>query len=184
MKWGIKVDNSWKKLTGYNYEISKDGEVRNHINKKILKKSLDSRGYYRVSLSLGKRGTPKIAFIHRLVAENFLNNTFKKSQVNHIDGNKLNNCLGNLEWCTAKENVNHAIENGLFDVKKITKRANEESLKVNSKKVLAEKIDCNSKFVYESITKCSYELNIPMSTLRRYIDKGRVVNGFKFKLVS
>ena len=106
----------WKKVEGYNYEVSDDGQVRNYKTKKLLKQGVNkSYPYTRVSFSLGCSGTPKIMFIHRLVAEVFINNPENKPQVNHIDGNKLNNSVSNLEWVTAKENTEHAINTGLKD---------------------------------------------------------------------
>ena len=104
----------WKKVKGYNYEVSDDGQVRNYKTKKLLKQGVNkSYPYARVSFSLGCSGTPKIMFIHRLVAEAFINNPENKPQVNHIDGNKLNNNVDNLEWVTNKENQIHAWETGL-----------------------------------------------------------------------
>ena len=74
---------------------------------KILKTSIAGQGYRHVSLE-NKKHT-----IHRLLAEAFIPNELKYKCVNHKDGNKLNNDLDNLEWCTYKHNTNHAFDTGL-----------------------------------------------------------------------
>ena len=74
---------------------------------------LYKNNYYQVSITV--QGKSKAFKIHRLVAKAFLLNVENKPYVNHKDGNKLNNNLSNLEWCTAKENTLHAIKAGLID---------------------------------------------------------------------
>ena len=68
---------------------------------------MSSRGYLRVSLSNGIIKHKRFS-IHRLVAEAFIPNPNNLPQVNHKDENKTNNCVDNLEWCTAIENLNHS----------------------------------------------------------------------------
>ena len=103
------------------YAIYSDGRVktcsrigsRGYITKeKWMIPSKNSSGYLRVSLTL-KIKNPKQYFVHRLVAENFVENPFDKNIVNHKDGNKLNNNYNNLEWCTSSENNLHAFKNKL-----------------------------------------------------------------------
>ena len=112
----------WKDITGYDgvYQISNYGRVRRFWKKsqwnpegklKMLKVSIGERGYQCVNLyKNGKRTTCKI---HRLVSFEFIENTLNKPQVNHIDGNKINNHVDNLEWCTCSENLKHAYKTGL-----------------------------------------------------------------------
>jgi hypothetical protein len=91
-----------------NYEVSNRGNVRNKRNGYILKPQLNRKdGYHRVSLN-GKR-----YYVHRLVADAFFDGEHQEMDVNHIDGNRLNNDLTNLEWCTRKENIKHTYINGL-----------------------------------------------------------------------
>ena len=105
-----------REIVGYEglYLIDIYGNVWNS-NGYELHKTLSTTGYYVVSLS--RNGKEKKCRIHRLVAETFIPNPENKSQVNHIDGNKLNNHISNLEWATPKENVRHAVDNGLLTIK-------------------------------------------------------------------
>lgn len=79
----------------------------------ILNQAVGSWGYKVVSLTVF--GESKSFLVHRLVAITFLDNPLNKKQVNHIDGNKLNNCVDNLEWVTPSENIQHAYDSGLID---------------------------------------------------------------------
>ena len=96
-----------RKLTIDDYEITCDGKVINKHTGHTLAPQPNGKGYLRVSI--GK----KLMFIHRLVAEKYIPNPENKPQVNHKDGNKLNNCVDNLEWVTNQENRNHAVDNDL-----------------------------------------------------------------------
>lgn len=91
----------WKKLNN-NYSVSNKGEVRNDDTGYILKGSLNGKGYKRVLLH------KKRYFIHRLVATLFISNPNNYPQVNHIDHDKLNNNVCNLEWCNNQYNSEHA----------------------------------------------------------------------------
>lgn len=93
------------------YEVSDLGRVRNAITKFILKTSLSKRGYPVFSCTLN--GKHLLVNVHKCVARAFIPNPENKPQVNHIDGDKTNNCVGNLEWATSRENVVHARKLGL-----------------------------------------------------------------------
>lgn len=100
-----------------NYSISETGEVFNNKTQKYLKGTINKLGYkvYRLSLN----GISKDLYAHRMVAETFIpNNDKTKDCVNHIDGNKLNNSIINLEWVTKGENNRHAIINQLNPLNK------------------------------------------------------------------
>lgn len=113
----------WYKLRDYEnlYEITKDGNIRridfnviknnNTFSKKlpyILKQNHDKDGYLRVCLDDGC--CKKIHYVHRLVANTFLNNDQNYEQVNHKNGIKDDNRVENLEWCTRSENIRHRID--------------------------------------------------------------------------
>lgn len=108
----------WKSLNGYNdlYEVSNLGNVRNKKTGIIKTASKDRDGYFRVYLR--ESGKDKERFVHRLAAISFIENPYEKPEVNHIDGNKQNNKLSNLEWVTGEENEKHAILNGLITAPK------------------------------------------------------------------
>lgn len=108
----------WKRIPKYDdYEISNKGKIRRAIKgynkpaKFVLKWDIGRDGYAQVTLS--KKGQLFRTKIHRLVLLTFFGPCPKNMECNHKDGNKLNNCIENLEWVTKKEQVKHAIENGL-----------------------------------------------------------------------
>lgn len=101
----------YQTIKGYeNYQISDNGIV---INKKGKKRKTYITSYGYEHIQLHKNGKRKTFRIHRLVAEHFIPNYDNKTEVNHIDGNKLNNNVKNLEWCTRSENQLHAYKIGL-----------------------------------------------------------------------
>lgn len=108
----------WKDIKGYEglYRVSNYGRVkslkRNTACERILKPRLDKGGYLYINLS--KNGICKSKKVHRLVGDCFILNLKHKPQINHIDGNKTNNYVNNLEWSTAAENARHAVDTGLW----------------------------------------------------------------------
>ena len=98
------------------YTLFDDGEILSK-DKQIMMPQKDAKGYLRIRLRYGdvdKYGAATYK-IHRLVAENFIPNPQNKPQVNHINGDKTDNRVENLEWVTNVENMNHAIEAGMLD---------------------------------------------------------------------
>lgn len=117
---------TWKSIDGYEklYEVSDLGRVRScdkiikretqgnfHKDGKIRKPHITPKGYARISLS--KDGQQRHYFIHTLVAKAFIPNVEDKTQINHKNGNKLDNRVNNLEWVTPSENLLHAYDTGL-----------------------------------------------------------------------
>ena len=116
---------NWKDIKGYEgfYQVSDCGNVRSlerdvycqdgtfhhHVEEKILVSCVNGRGYANVNLY--KNGKRKNILIHRLVAMAFIPNPENKPMINHKDENPLNNCVDNLEWCTASYNANYGTRN-------------------------------------------------------------------------
>lgn len=96
----------WKDIKGYEglYQISNLGRLRNRLGK--IMKPYEKYNKY-LFIRLCKNSIYKNFHIHRLVAEAFIENPYNLPQVNHKDEDKSNNCVDNLEWCTAKYNVNY-----------------------------------------------------------------------------
>ena len=121
----MKIVEIWKSVKGYEgkYEVSSDGRIKAlkrtvHSGKchrtweeHFLKYAIDGRGYFRTNLAKG--GVNRTVKVHRVVAEAFIPNPMNFPQVNHKDGNKENNKVDNLEWCSASYNQRHAFSLGL-----------------------------------------------------------------------
>ena len=97
----------WKDIPGYegNYQVSNQGRVRNSRSQKVLKPKMLRAGYYQYTLSLQGRSFHRLA--HRLVAQAFIPNPESKPQINHKNGQKTDNRVENIEWCTGRENQLH-----------------------------------------------------------------------------
>lgn len=102
----------WKVIKDTDYSISSHGRVLNKHDK-LLETPVNSGGYPSVTLFVSK--LPLYCRVHRLVADAFLEVPPFKMTVNHIDGNKLNNNVCNLEWLSLEDNYRHAISNGLMN---------------------------------------------------------------------
>lgn len=105
------MSEKWKDISGYEalYEVSNEGRVRNSKTKRILKFDTSKNGYKRVTLR--KENKPHKFSVHRLVANEFVENPHQLPCVNHKDEDKSNNKAENLEWCTRSYNINYGSRN-------------------------------------------------------------------------
>ena len=102
------MEEIWKYIKGYEglYQVSSYGKIKNTQTNKLLNPYEIQKGYLQVGLC--KKGKQRLYLVHRLVAFAFLPEIYNKTEINHKDGNKLNNCVDNLEWVTRTENLLHA----------------------------------------------------------------------------
>lgn len=102
------MGSTMKSIKGYEglYSITKSGKVWSHRSNRYIKCSPTTRGYRKVALC--HKGEVTTKFVHRLVMESYKPTLNQGLDVNHIDGDKVNNNLSNLEWCTRSENIKHA----------------------------------------------------------------------------
>lgn len=131
----------WRDIKGYEglYQVSNLGRVYGIKRQRFLNTVYDRNGYSSVKLT--KNGIGKLLSLHRIVAINFIPNQENKPQVNHIDEDKTNNMVSNLEWTTAKENVNHGTRT-------------ERMIKTMNKNIV-----CSNGKEYNSIKEACQELN-------------------------
>lgn len=149
----------WKDVKGYEglYKVSNLGNIYSVYSKRNKAICLSKRGYLRVELWKNNKGTKYM--VHRLVAEAFVENTFNKPQINHIDENKTNNRADNLEWCTQIENHNHGtinqrISSSLMNHPKLSKQCF----------LVAE--DGSIEKVFSSVCEASRQTGINVSSIR------------------
>jgi hypothetical protein len=142
-----------------NYEVIERSNGRKQvIHEKILTPISNNYGYIKVRCNI-HLGKVKNVYIHKLVAKYFVDGrTEFRNQVNHIDGDKKNNCSDNLEWCTAKENINHAWKNGLSKPSKM------KPVRVGD-------------LVFLSMKSASQSLGVDRGTIASAIKKGYLLKG-------
>lgn len=181
----MEMEEKWKPIKNYEglYEISNFGNVKilsreytkyNYLTKRYnvikvkekITQGTISKGYRRICLSKNK--IEKNKYIHQLVAEAFIPNPNNNKYINHIDGNKQNNRVENLEWCTLHENNRHAYKNGLRKTNDI---------------VPVKQYDLDGNFIkeYKSINQASKETKLD----RRHISRntngvGKQIGGYVF----
>lgn len=138
-----------------NYAISNKGNVKNVISGKILKPNKNKKGYLQVQLS--KNNKKITTRIHRLVGMMFIPNPDNKPYINHKNGDKTDNDVGNLEWSTHTENIRHAFEHKLIKTEK---------------PVVIINIENGEKTTFESTSECSRFLNSNNGSVNRVL-KGK-----------
>lgn len=143
-------------ITHGKYQISNTGKIRS--KKKGTEKApyINENGYLIIGFYNKEKGHTTHYRVHRLVAEAFLENPENKRTVNHKDGDKLNNCVWNLEWATHKENIAHAFKTGLKVISENQRKAASQNIRKNRLLLHCEKrcflIDlCGHKMEFSSI---------------------------------
>lgn len=160
----------WDTVSGFpEYEISSTGLIRNRRTGHIKTPYVGKRGYPVVSLQ--RNGKQYLRTVHILMARTFIPNPYNKTQVNHIDGDKTNYALSNLEWCTPKENMTHARITGLHvsDGDKAITQYTKSGEKVQSYKSASEASRCTG------IARCN------ISTAARGNGKYKTAGGYIWK---
>ena len=127
------MEEIWKRLVypefpkDNHFMISSYGRLKNEETGNILKQDLLKSGYYSVRVVVKDRNDKRHIIIHKAVAYTFIDNPNGYNVVNHIDGNKTNNHVENLEWCTYEHNLRHSYDTGLFNKEKISGENNHEA---------------------------------------------------------
>ena len=175
------LNEIWKDIKDFKglYQISNYGRVKslgnksNHKREKILKANLSNKNYYKICLN--KNNIRKTFTVHRLVAETFIENVFLKKEINHIDGNKHNNRIDNLEWVTRKENQIHAYKNKL----QIAKKNNERSFPIYQ-------LNLDGKIInkFPSIMEAERKTGIKNANIARACKRNQTTCGYKWRYIN
>ncbi len=194
------MEEIWKDIEGYEglYQVSNLGRVKsleryqqNHsklqkVEEKIKIIHIKSNGYQFVQLY--KNNIMKNLHIHRLVAQAFIPNPDNKPQINHIDGNKLNNNVTNLEWCTNSENGKHAYKLGL---NRYTKRRQDATIEANKKykSKPIDQLDLQGNYIrtWLNAHEASRQLGIDRSTISqccRGSRRNKTAGGYKWRFAE
>ena len=132
LKWKLVEKEGKLKVKGQ-YFISENGDFYSTFSKKYIKPQKDHKGYLYVEIGRKKYK------LHRLVAEYFIPNPNNFPQVNHIDCDKTNNCVSNLEWCTNKDNYEWSLKMGTFSKEFLEYKGNYNKIQARHKEIIESK---------------------------------------------
>lgn len=151
------------------YAVTDTGEVysRKSGTWKKLKPQTDTDGYLQVRIY--RNGSNRLTFVHRLVAETYLSTLEGCSEVNHIDGNKKNNNIENLEWCSRRANILHAHDHGLISTRKPVIAIDEET---------------GIKQIFSGQHEAARSLGLNQGNINHALKRGGTVKGYKFIYVK
>ncbi len=184
-----KVIEEWRPIAGFEglYEVSSAGRVRSLTRyKKVIKPIVLKSGY--CQYQLWHNNTRRVGLAHRLVAQAFIPNPDNKPVVNHIDENKLNNSVDNLEWVSHVENCRYGTA-----IARRTKHLDYSKRRINNAGQIAAcskpvaQYTKDGKFLrnWKSASECARTINIPVSGIRRVATGERkTAGGFIFKEVT
>lgn len=177
---------NWKNIGGYEgiYEVSSIGRIARIVksgghlnNRRILKNKIKGNGYHFVCLSINN--TFKYKHVHRLVAEAFMPNPENKPQVNHLDCNKSNNCVQNLEWVTHIENCIHARENIVFNTD-----MHKRGISHHKARPVSQYLNGEIVMVWETLTKAAKYYDVSSAAIGKGIKRNNIAVGFYWQRIS
>lgn len=170
----------WKDIPNYEelYQVSNLGRVQSlhyrHSDKTVILSAGNCKGYLRVPLS--KNGKTVLHHIHRLVAEAFIPNPDNLPEVNHIDENKSNNCVENLEWCNHRYNSRYG-----------TRIQRESISHINHPKLSKQVLCIETNIIYQSVHEAERQTGIGFSEIAsvcRGFRNRQTAGGFHWKYVE
>ena len=161
------------------YEVSNTGKVRSLKTNKILKLNKNKSGYIYACLCVN--GVKKLVRVHREIAKSFIPNPNNLKEVNHIDGNKLNNNLENLEWCTREHNIKESFKLNLRKSNYIKSPYSQRGIK-NPRCKKIKQLDMNGNLIknWDSIKSVYLELGFSQSYISRCC-KGIFESAYNYK---
>lgn len=175
LKYPIFAFMKWKQFRDSGYQVSEFGGVKNKHNK--ILKAVEPKLYKYRSYVLKINGRAVNLFEHRMVAECFVDNREGKKEVNHVDGNKINNHFSNLQWVTRSENNQHAYDTGLKTYRPLHYKGKFGKEHNRSKSVV-----CTNGKTYGSMSEAARELNIDISSVSWSVKYKKPIYGMNFEI--
>lgn len=164
----------WRDISiATNYEISNLGNIKNTKTGQLLNPGISGNGYKQVSLKMKNDGKFKKHYVHRLVAQYWLDNPDNKREVNHINLDRTDNRVENLEWLTSSENQKHKFKNSDY--------------KTSNRKVVQMDLDGNEIQIFASIIEAATAIGVSRQGIDRVVHQsyGRLTaGGYKWKFLN